>query len=439
MNNQLQKEIIDCLREEVKPAMGCTEPVAIALAVSKARELLCENFSQETKKSIKHIQVKLSPNIFKNGMAVGIPGTKEVGLFMAISLGFIMGISEKGLEIFENVSAKDLAKAKELIQQGLIKLDIEDTQEKIYIDVQIKTKKNFSRATIQGRHDQWIHLESSEKVLVHKDPSKEEKSTSCQIYKHPIHQLLQAILDTPSENLLWLVEGIEMNMKIAQHGIKNPSGLGVGDVFYRKIKNHELGKDLMNLSMAYTSAASDARMDGVSLPVMSSNGSGNNGLTALIPLAAYAELHPVEAEKLARAAALSHMVNGAIKKRIGRLSALCGCGVAAGTGAAVGLTYLMDGKISQMEMAIQNMIANTTGMICDGAKVGCALKLATSASAAVQSAFLAVENIVVPLGNGIISGTVEETLHNLEVLSTEAMPQVDFILLSLMKNQSHML
>ena len=216
-----------------------------------------------------------------------------------------------------------------------------------------------------------------------------------------------------------------MNESIARYGLSKPCGMSVGLTLKQNTEKGILSDDLMNRAMILTAAASDARMSGVSLPVMSSNGSGNNGITALMPIVAYASTTPTSDDSLARAAAISHMVNSVIKSNIGRLSALCGCGVAAGTGAAVALTWLMGASKAQLEGAVQNMIANTTGMICDGAKVGCSLKLATSASAAVQSALLAIGGIIVPSGNGIIGPTADDTIVNLGYLSRHAMDTVD--------------
>lgn len=445
--NHLESTLLELLHEEVKPAMGCTEPVAVALAVARAREL-CDapeppassssapsaasagvRFGALPPTSLPDaVSVDVSANIFKNGLSVGIPGTKEVGLLMATALGVTGCRSDKGLEIFDGVTDADIADAYALIEKGLITLRIADTDEKIYIAACVKRGDHFGRAVIEKRHDTFTHLSSHTGVFLAAD----SKSGDRQPIGHTpaatlsLEDIINAAESLPYEEIAFLNEGVSMNRAVADYGLAHPTGLNVGKSLSQS------GKSLMCTSMFLTAAASDARMSGAPLPVMSSNGSGNNGITALIPIAAYAETHDVSPEQTARAAAISHLVNSVIKNKIGRLSALCGCGVAAGSGAAAALAWLMGGDLRHIDGAIQNMLANTTGMICDGAKVGCALKLATSASAAVQSAQLAVSGAIVPEGNGIIGKTADESIQNLGILSEEAFTDVDRAILKIM-------
>lgn len=430
----IQSLILEMLHKEVAPAMGCTEPVAIALAVSKARELAGLNPSDTV--NLDRITLHLSPNVFKNGLAVGIPGTSEVGLMIAAGLGHTTGESAHGLELFKTVTAGAIESAKALIATGKVSIHLKDTEEKIWIEAWVEGSGRFGHTILQGRHDQFIHLSSHEGILHDVTLLSEKKSDLNPLYDMPLIGLIRSIESIPHSDLSWLLEGIDMNRKVAEHGIHHLDGMGVGHTLHKNLKNGLISKDLMGWSMTLTASASDARMAGVSLPVMSSNGSGNNGLTALLPLAAYADLFEVEDQALAKAAAISHTVNSVIKHHIGRLSALCGCGVAAGTGAAVAIAWLMHSDDKVLDSVIQNMIANTTGMVCDGAKVGCALKLATSASAAVQSALLAVSGVNVPSDNGIIGTSCDESLANLAILSKKAMPTVDRVLLEVMLTQS---
>lgn len=427
MSESIQRDIITLLKEEVAPAMGCTEPVAVALAIAKAKALIGAG-----EDDITQVEVKVSANILKNGLGVGIPGTNDVGLHMASALGVTCCQAEDGLNLFNKVKSPDQRRAKAWLTKGLLQLSLADTSEKLYISARVITKNGYGYAVIRHRHDYFMHLETHEGLLLDLKDDACPCAAPNPLLEMPIMTLIKAIEDMPNEPLLWLGDGLKMNKSIAQAGINTLHGMGVGYSLNQKIKKGLLGKDLMNLAMALTSAASDARMGGISLPVMSSNGSGNNGLTALLPIVAYQEIYPTTPERLAKAAAMSHLVNSVIKTKIGRLSAICGCGVAAGTGAAVALAWLMDATHEQLEGVIQNMIANTSGMLCDGAKVGCALKLATSASAAVQSALLACDGIVVPSGNGIVGTSADVTLHNLGVLSKEAMPTVDRVILKIM-------
>ncbi len=431
----LEESILSTLHAEVVPAMGCTEPVAVALAVSKARELskLCTTDLN----IVETIEVSVSPNIFKNGLSVGIPGTKEVGLIMAIALGYSACYSRDGLEVFESVHENELKRAKILIESNKIILKMEDTSDKIFIHAKISTKNGFSRAIIRNRHDQFILLEDDCGIVFEQTIEKASKPKENPLYSEPILEIIKAVENMPHDSLRFLLDGLEMNTHIANYGLVNKCGMGVGYTLNEHAEKGLLGNDLMNRAMAMTAAASDARMSGVSLPVMSSNGSGNNGLTALLPIVAYSEKTNISDEKLAKAAAMSHLINGTIKNAIGRLSAICGCGVAAGTGASVAIAWLMGATSTQIEGVIQNMIANTAGMVCDGAKEGCSLKLATSASAAIQSAILAVNDVIVIPGSGIVGKGADETIKNLGILSSEALMNVDQVIIKIMNSYAN--
>ncbi|GAB6107332.1 L-cysteine desulfidase family protein [Fusibacter bizertensis] len=426
----LSKMIVQTLKDEVKPAMGCTEPVAVALAVAKAKELYCGEISLENPDFI--VDVAVSPNIFKNGLAVGIPGTDQVGLVVATALGIVACDSSDGLEIFKKTTKRDIKRAYEFINAKRIRLKIADTDAKIYIEVKVADRILYGKSIIEGRHDHFSLLETQDGIEFMEEPTTCKSTQINPLYEYPLYDLIQEVEKLPYEEIKFLLEGFEMNRTIAEYGLTNPCGLEVGRTLQKNTTRGILTDDLMNRSMILTAAASDARMSGVSLPVMSSNGSGNNGITALLPIVAYAKSTGVSDDHLARAAAISHLVNGIVKSNIGRLSALCGCGVAAGTGASVALTWLMGANQKQLEGAVQNMIANTTGMICDGAKIGCSLKLATSASAAVQSALLSMGGVIVPEGNGIIGKTANHTIKNLGVLSRHAMDTVDQVILNVM-------
>ena len=431
MSIELEKQIVQTLKEEVVPAMGCTEPVAVALCVAKARELA--GISNTEVDQLVQLQVSVSPNIFKNGLAVGIPGTTDVGLYIASALGFTGCHSKDLLEVFETITPELKDAAYALLKTNKVVLKAADTSDKIWIEAVVTTQAGYGKAIIRHRHAQFVHLENH--VGIQLEETTEEAIAVAPVnplMSVPLLELIRTIATMDAEPLLGMLDGLKMNREIAKIGTQERHGMGVGYTLHQNIQKGILGPDLMNKAMAFTASASDCRMAGLSLPVMSSNGSGNNGLTALLPIVAYADLYPTSDEKLAKAAAMSHIVNSVVKNAIGRLSAICGCGVAAGTGASVAIAWLMGATESQLEGVVQNMIANTTGMVCDGAKVGCALKLATSASAAVQSALLAVSDCIVPPGNGIVGNSADQTIANLGVLSREAMPTVDSVILKIM-------
>jgi len=422
----IEKSILDTLKSEVLPAMGCTEPVAVALACAKAKELLKYNY-------IVKIEILVSPNIYKNGLCVGIPYTNEVGLSIAGALGITGGRSENDLQVLEGLSDIDVIRAKELIKNALINLGIKDTDEKVYVEVIFQTDMGYSKVIIKEKHNNFVHIESNNNVIYHKKADDTGSVKANDLYNLRIREIIKTIEKIKFSDLAFLIEGIEMNEKIAETALMKRLGMGVGSGFYKSIEDGMISNDLINNAMMLTAAGSDARMSGLSMPVMSSNGSGNHGLTAILPIVAYKRMYDVDDERIARALAISHIVTGYIKNYTGRLSPLCGCGVAASTGASAAITWLMGGSYDQIDGTIKNMIANISGMICDGAKVGCALKLATAASTAVQSSLLAINNSIVPSRNGIVAEEVEETIRNLGVLGTDGMGVTDKVILKIMQ------
>lgn len=423
----LKEIIIDTLKKEVVPAMGCTEPVAVALACAKAKEIIKYN-------SLKKVEILVSPNIYKNGLCVGIPNTNEIGLDISGALGITGGKCEKDLRVLEGLTCEEVVEAKKLINENTIMLGIKDTSDKVYVEVILKADTGNSKVVIRERHNNFVYLESNGEVLLQEDYKFEGKeNNSNKIYESNIREIIQEIDSIEYEELKFLYEGLEMNEKIAETALVKKLGMGVGSGFYENMKKGIMADDLINNAMMYTAAAADARMSGLNKPVMSSNGSGNNGLTAILPLVAYTKKYDVEDEKIVKALAISHVVNCYIKNYIGRLSALCGCGVAAATGASAAIAWLMGGSYDQIDGAIKNMVANLSGMICDGAKVGCALKLATAGATAVQSAILAINDSIVPTRNGIIAESAEETIRNLGTLGNDGMTITDKVILGIMQ------
>jgi len=374
----LENVIIKTLRNEVKPAMGCTEPVAISLAT-------------------------------------------------------VGGDYKQGLKVLETITQEDEKEALKLIEQGKVNVSVEDTDLKILIIAEVSSLNNKVEVIIQDNHDRVVSIKKNDVVVIENygfdDAS---KSDSELIYNSTIQSLINSIESMDVNELSFLKEGIDMNLKIAEAGMMNSYGMGVGAGLLKSIEEGFLTDDIMTRAMVLTASASDARMSGVSLPVMSSNGSGNNGLTAILPIAAFGKEFDTEEEVLVKALAISHVINCYIKNRIGKLSALCGCSIAAATGATAAISWMMGCGQEAIEGAMKNMIADVSGTICDGAKLGCALKLSTAASVAVKYALLAKQNCIVPSKNGIIANTIEETIKNLEILSKEGMQLTDNVILNIM-------
>ena len=404
----VRKQLVDILVAEVKPALGCTEPVAVALACAKAKELLGEEI-------VKH-NVLVSPNVYKNGMCVGIPGTDRLGLKISVALGFIGGHSENGLRVLETLTEEEVKAAEQYIDTTPISISPAETKEKVYIEVSLEGKTRTSKVVIRTKHDNFVYLESNGEVLLNEEVKEEVAATTAEEKENildtiTIKELVENIENLEFEEIEFLLEGISMNEEMAKYGLNQKIGVGVGYGMKKSMESGLLGDDLINNAMMITAAASDARMAGVKLPVMSSNGSGNHGITAILPIVAYSKKFPQTDERLAKSLAISHLVTAYVKNFTGRLSAVCGCGVAASTGATAGISWLMSGDIKQVEGAMENIVASLSGMICDGAKSGCALKLASAASAAVQSAIIANQDCFVPPLNGIVGTSVEQFIH----------------------------
>lgn len=424
----IRSNLINILKEEVKPALGCTEPVAVALACAKAKELLGEE--------VLNNKILLSPNVYKNGMCVGIPGTDRLGLKIAAAMGILGGHSENGLQVLETLDENQVKCAENYMDNNNIDISPLDTTEKVYIEVSLKGANHSSKAIIRTKHDNFVYLEKDGEVIL----NKEEENMNIQTTEKQenimdsitIKELVENIEKLNFEDIKFLLDGVSMNEEIAEVGLKEKIGIGVGYGIKKSMEEGLLGDDLMNQAMMITAAASDARMAGIKMPVMSSNGSGNHGLTAILPIVAYNKKFPQSEEKLARSLAISHLITAYVKNFTGRLSAVCGCGVAASTGATAGISWLMSGDIKQIESSIENMVANLSGMICDGAKAGCALKLASAASAAVQSAIIAKQGCHVPAMNGIVGSRVEQSIQNLGKISDKGMSVTDKVIINVM-------
>lgn len=429
-----QSKLVNILRAEVKPALGCTEPVAVALACAKANELLGEE--------IKKCTIGLSPNVYKNGMCVGIPGTDRLGLKISAAMGLIGGKSENGLRVLETLTTEDVKVAENYMDNNNIDISPIDTEEKVYIEVVLEGENNKTKVVIRTKHDNIVFASKNDEILLEEAVEEVAATTNNTQPKEnildtiTIKEIVEAIESVDFEEIEFLLEGITMNEEIANYGLNEKVGVGVGYGMKKSMEEGLLSDDLMNYTMMITAAASDARMAGVKLPVMSSNGSGNHGITAILPIVAYNKKFPQTDDRLARSLAISHLLTAYVKNYTGRLSAVCGCGVAASIGATSGLSWLMDLGIEQVEGAIENMVANLSGMICDGAKAGCALKLASAASAAVQSAIIAKQNCIVPPMNGIVGNRVEQSIQNLGRVSDKGMTTTDKVIISVMDDMN---
>ncbi len=433
-----QAEIIELIRKEVKPALGCTEPIAVALATAKAMEIAEEKCMIEDPSwrytSDYGLNVEVSGNILKNGMGVGIPGTGMVGLHIAAALGAVCGKSSYGLEVLHDLDEKSIGHAKELVEAKAVNIGLAETDHKLYVKVSVVVGEHCSAVVIQDNHDSIVETSFDGCVLsssqVTEDAEGADMKTTLD-YRLSVREILEFASTVDYKDIEFILESRTLNMALAEEGMKGCYGLRVGYAISLDANREVFGEDFLSYAMSLTAAASDARMAGCTLAAMSNSGSGNQGITVTMPVIAYSLRYGTSDEQLARALVLSHLVAIHIKGYLGKLSALCGC-VIASTGSACGLVYLRGGDYSQICAAIKNMIGNITGMVCDGAKVGCAMKVASGVSSALQSAVLAREGICISSHDGIIEEDIEKTIRNLGRIGSVGMQNTDNMILDIM-------
>lgn len=427
----------DILQMEVTPALGCTEPAAIALACAAAASLL-------EGEEIDRLELWVDPNIYKNGTAVAIPGTDGMtGLDVAAGVGAFGGNPSIGLEVFDTVDQRSIDKTKALIDSKGVDIHLfEETG--LHVKAVISSGSDRAVAEIKELHNNIVYLslnniEITDSSLLSKAAGSSGKSAMALLEEWlmdlTLDDIYEMIDEIDEEDLAFLKKGVEYNVTLAEYGLKYGSGLGIGKAIERLLKQKLLVKDMSTSARILTSAAADARMSGVNLPAMSSAGSGNHGLTAILPIWAIKDFVAHDEETVLKAIGLSHVITAYVKAHTGRLSAVCGCSVAAGAGATAGITYLVGGDVEHMAGAIKNIMEDLAGVICDGAKAGCALKLNTAAGAAVQAALFSLQGINVQDTDGIIGQSTEQTVRNIGTLSHQGMVETDRTILQIMREK----
>lgn len=420
------KEYLQILKTEISPALGCTEPAAVALAVAyAAKELGCP---------VQTVRVNVSQYIFKNGMNVGIPGTGMIGLEIAAALGSLSAAPEKQLLVLNGLSDGQKQTAKKMSAEKAVKVGIADTEEKIYIQAIVENGSKTAQAVIAGTHTNLVLLKRGEQVIEEHPLEKQDTAGGEEekAYAMTLEKIVDFVDSVEDEELLFLKEVIRLNRAIAEEGLTNDYGLMVGKNILKSEHTGLVSNDIASFAVACTAAAADARMAGCEKPVMSAAGSGNQGLTASLPVASIGWKLELPTEKVLKALALSILVTIHTKHYIGRLSVLCGCSIAAAIGSCCGIIYLLDGNIEQMKYGINSMVADISGVVCDGAKSGCALKIATAVNSAVRAATMALNGVGANAYDGIVAFDVETTLANLGTLGNQGMSNTNATILNMM-------
>lgn len=426
MTETERRQIIALVKSEVIPAIGCTEPIAVALCVAKAAEVL--------NKRPEKITVLLSANILKNAMGVGIPGTGMIGLPIAVALGALIGKSAYQLEVLKDSTPDAVEAGKRFIEEKRINISLkDDIEEKLYIEVCCETDTDKATAIIAGGHTCFTYIMHNGDILLDK------QTTSCieeeeDVLDLTLRKVYDFAMTTSLDDIRFILDTARLNKTAAERSFEGEYGHGLGKILRGTYEHRIMGDSVFSHILSYTSGACDARMAGAMIPVMSNSGSGNQGISATLPVLVYAEENGKSEEELIRALMLSHLTVIYIKQSLGRLSALCGCVVAA-TGSSCGITWLMGGTYEQVAYAVQNMIANLTGMICDGAKPSCALKVTTGVSTAVLSAIMAMENRCVTSVEGIIDEDVDQSIRNLTKIGSKGMNETDKLVLEIMTSK----
>ena len=425
---KIRERIISLVNKEVVPAIGCTEPMAVALCTAKAATTLGRRPER--------IEVFLSPNMLKNAMGVGIPGTGMIGLPIAVSLGALIGKPEYELEVLKDLTPATLEQGKRYINDADIDIKLKQGNvDKLYIEVVCRADNDMAMAIISGSHTHFVYVERNGEVVLDSRGGHgggDEEEDDIQLNFRLVYDFATT---APLDEISFILKTKEYNMKAAEESIKGNYGHCLGKTMDRPLSHGIFGDNIFSHILSRTASACDARMGGAMIPVMSNSGSGNQGICATNPVVVYAMENENTEEELIRALMLSHLTAIYIKQSLGKLSALCGC-VVASTGSSCGITYLMGGDYTRICNSVKNMVANLTGMICDGAKPSCALKISSGVSTALLSALLSMEGKCVTSAEGIVDDDVDKCIHNLTSIGADAMRTTDDMVLDIMTHKS---
>ncbi|MBN1855332.1 MAG: serine dehydratase subunit alpha family protein [Dehalococcoidia bacterium] len=420
-------ELIAVLKSEIVPATGCTEPVAVALA--------CRTAYEKVGGELTRVVVEADRGVYKNGLECIIPGSCMQGLEAAAALGIVGGNASLGLEVLGDVAHADEERTAALVAAGMVTVSLNRAFEGIHVSAVVETDRGSARCLIERRHDNVVEIEINGVV----EPHFQEENGLGRVQwpeDRCFADIVGFVRQVPYEDVGFLLDGVQLNERLAEAGLSSDWGAGVGKTLASLVEKGILADDMVRVAERMTAAAVDARMGGAQLPALSVAGSGSHGIIATLPLVAVAHERNISRDELARALALSCLVTIYVKRQTGRLSAMCGCAVAGGSGASAGVAYLLGGNDEAIAQAVENVAASITGMICDGGNLSCASKSATGAMVGVTAALLAREGIGIPSRTGVVGDSVEETIHNMGLVSNPGMTATNDVVLDVMQKRT---
>lgn len=439
MKQHLWPLFLEAVKRDVVPALGCTEPISVALAAAIAiDELGLDRQSEQLLTEVK-IDVAVSANLMKNGMGVGIPGTGMVGLPIAAAIGTVAGDRHAGLEVLKNLTTADVAAAKQMLDNQQVTVGVADVANILYAKVTVYYQQQTVSVTIADSHTNVIAIEKNGELLaafaaMEQSENNDNVSKDNLFVEAKLQDIYDFAIHAPIADIRFILQAKTLNDALSNEGLTGDYGLKIGATFIKNQERGLLSGGLLTEVLTRTAGASDARMDGAMMPAMSNSGSGNQGIAATMPVVVSADFLKSSEEQTIRALMLSHLTAIYIKSYQNKLSALCGATTAA-MGSAAGITYLLDGEIEQVSAAICSMIGDVSGVICDGAKTACAMKVSSSAGAAVKAALMAIDGIRVTGTEGIVADDVDQTIRNLASLANGAMTQTDVQILEIMMHK----
>ena len=415
--NEIKKPLIQIVERDVVPALGCTEPISLALASATAAKYLG--------KTPERIEAKVSPNLMKNGLGVAVPGTGMVGLPIAAAIGALGGNPDGGLEVLKHITPEQVSAAKTMLEQKLVSVDIHQTEHILYSESTLFADNDYVKVAIQDQHTNIILIEKNGEILFQKV---EDECANCdpyEIFKHiSAHEIFEFSDAIELEKMRFISQAAELNRALSDEGLRENYGLHIGRTLRKQVGSGLISDDLLSKIMIETTAASDARMGGATLPAMSNSGSGNQGIAATMPVVVVADYLKVSEEKRIRALFLSHLMAIYIHSKLPKLSALCAV-TTASMGSCAGIAYLLTGKFETASMGICSMIGDISGIICDGAANSCAMKVSTSVASGYKSVLMAMDETHVTGNEGIVEHDLDRTIDNLCAIASKSMQHID--------------